>query len=166
MEMNDNNNHSLEVFNMYKNLHHIIRTLTIFTLLCFGSSAYAENSKDFGDYVIHHNAFRSDTLLPEVAKSYNLTRRNNRVIVNIAVLKKVLNTTGKPTAATVTGHISNLTGQLKNLEFREIKEDTAIYYLAESQFSEGEFLKFEIKVLPEGETQAARLKFNKRFSTH
>ena len=151
---------------MLKKLHHIIKILTIFTLLSFGANAHAENSKEFGDYVVHYNAFRSDTLLPEVAKQYDLTRRSNRVILNIAVLKKVLNTTGTPTAATVTGHVANLTGQMKALEFREIKEGTAIYYLAESQFTEGEFLKFDLKVTPNGETQAARLKFDKKFSTH
>ena len=150
---------------MYKKLHHIIKVLTIFTLLGFGSSVYAESSQEFGDYVIHYNAFRSDTLSPEIAKQYDLTRRNNRVILNIAVLKKVLNTTGTPTAAEVTGHIKNLTGQMKGITFRKITEGTAIYYLAESQFTEGEFLKFEIKVIPEGQTQAARLKFDKKFST-
>ncbi len=166
MKLNGNNNHSLEIYNMYKKLHHFIKILTIFTLLGFGSSAYAESSMEFGDYVIHYNAFRSDTLSPEIAKSYNLTRRNNRVIVNIAVLKKVLNTTGTPTAAKVTGHLKNLTGQMKAIEFREIKEDTAIYYLSEVQFTEGEFLKFDIKVTPEGGTRAASLKFDKRFSTY
>ena len=151
---------------MFKQLHHIIKILTIFTLLGFGSNAFAENAKEFGDYVIHYNAFRSDTLSADVAKQYNLTRRSNRVILNIAVLKKVLNTTGTPTAAKVTGHVSNLTGQMKNLEFREIKEGTAIYYLAESKFTEGEFLKFDIKVTPQGSAQSARLKFDKKFSTH
>ncbi|MDH3342846.1 MAG: DUF4426 domain-containing protein [Gammaproteobacteria bacterium] len=151
---------------MYKKRHDFIKILTISILLGFGSSAFAESSKEFGDFVIHYNAFRSDTLTPEIAKQYNLTRRNNRVIVNIAVLKKVLNTTGTPTAAKVTGHISNLTGQMKTIEFREIKEGTAIYYLSESQFTEGEFLKFELKVTPEGETEPARLKFDKKFSTY
>lgn len=126
----------------------------------------AESSKEFGDYVIHYNAFRSDTLSPEIAKSYDLTRRNNRLILNIAVLKKVMDTTGKPTAAEVSGHASNLTGQLKKLEFREIKEGNAIYYLAESKFTDGEFLKFELKITPEGETEPARLKFDKRFFTN
>ena len=90
---------------------------------------YHENSKEFGDYVIHYNAFRSDTISPEVAKQYGLTRANNRVLINIAVLKKVMNTTGKPTSSKVSGHASNLTGQLKNLEFKEITEGTAIYYV-------------------------------------
>lgn len=151
---------------MFIKLDHVIKLIILFTLSSLGASAYAENSKEFGDYVIHYNAFRSDTLSPEIAKNYNLTRRNNRVIVNIAVLKKVMNTTGTPTAASLTGHVGNLTGQMKNLEFRTIKEGTAIYYLAETKFTEGEFLKFDIKVLPEGSKQATRLNFDKKFSTH
>ena len=145
---------------------HIMRSLVVITILGFSTAVAAENSREFGKYVIHYNAFRSDTLEPEVAKSYNLTRRNNRLIINVAVLEKVMNTTGKPTAAQVTGHASNLAGQLKNLEFREIREGTAIYYLAESKFSDGEFLKFELKIKLEGEKQPARLKFDKRFYTH
>jgi hypothetical protein len=134
--------------------------------LTYSTDAAAENSKEFGKFVIHYSAFRSDILEPEIAKNYNLTRRNNRLIINIAVLEKVMDTTGKPTSAQITGHASNLTGQLKNLKFREIREGTAIYYLAESKFSDGEFLKFDLKIIPEGEEQPARLKFDKRFYTH
>lgn len=151
---------------MHISVVHIMRTFLVSLLFAFSTIATAENAREFGDYVIHYNAFRSDTLSPEVAKTYDLMRRNNRLIVNIAVLKKVMNTTGKPTAAEVTGHASNLTGQLKGLEFREIREGNAIYYLAESQFSDGEFLKFELKIKPEGEEHAARLKFDKRFFTY
>ena len=147
-------------------LRHLVKGIFLLALLSIGFNVSAESSKEFGDYVIHYNAFRSDTLTPEVAKTYNLQRRNNRLIVNIAVLKKVMDTTGKPTAAEVDGHASNLTGQLKKLEFREIKEGNAIYYLAESQFSDGEFLKFELKIKPEGEETPARLKFDKRFFTY
>ena len=151
---------------MHKTLLRITSLLTLFVLTLAGSSVMAESSKDFGNYVIHYNAFRSDTLEPEVAKAYNLKRRNNSAILNIAVLKKVMDTTGTPTSATITGHASNLTGQLKKLEFREIKEGTAIYYLAETQFSDGEFLKFKLKVNIDGEEHAARLKFDKRFFTN
>ena len=153
---------------MNKKQHHFIKILTLFILLGFGSSSFAdtEHAKDFGDYIIHHNVFRSDMLSAEIAKSYNLTRRNNRVVVNIAVIKKVPNTTGTATAATVTGQVKNLLGQMKTIEFHRVKEDTAIYYLAEIQFTEGELLRFDIKVTPEGESRAASLKFDKRFSTH
>ncbi len=139
----------------------------VFLAISFASlNSYAESSREFGDYVVHYNAFRSDTISPEVAKQYNLPRANNRVLINIAVLKKVLNTTGTPTPSLVTGHASNLTGQLKKLEFREIAEGTAIYYLAETKISDGEFLKFDLKVTPKGETRAVRLHFSKRFFTY
>jgi hypothetical protein len=142
------------------------RGLFILALAFFSLTSYAESSKEFGDYVIHYNAFRSDTIPPEVAKQYGLTRANNRVLINIAVLKKVMNTTGKPTKSTVTGSASNLTGQLKQLEFKEIDEGTAIYYLADTKISDGEFLKFDIKITPEGETRTASLTFDKRFFTY
>jgi hypothetical protein len=144
----------------------LLKSLFMFALLGVAASASAENSRVFGDYVVHYNAFRSDSLSPEIAKAYNLTRRNNRIIINITVLKKVMGTTGKPVPATVTGNASNLTGQLKSLEFREIKEDTAIYYIAEMKVSDGEFLKFKLNITPEGEEGPARLQFSKRFFTY
>lgn len=151
---------------MHNLTNNFFKLLFIFSLMLVSLSSHAENSKEFGDYVIHYNAFRSDTISPEVAKQYGLARANNRVLINIAVLKKVMNTTGKPTSSAVTGHASNLTGQLKQLEFKEITEGKAIYYLAETKISDGEFLKFDIKIIPEGETRAARLRFDKRFFTY
>ncbi len=151
---------------MHNLINKLFKTLFILFISLASLNSYAESSMEFGDYVVHYNAFRSDTISPEVAKQYGLARASNRILVNIAVLKKVMNTTGKPTSSKVTGHASNLTGQLKQLEFKEITEGTAIYYLAEAKISDGEFLKFDIKIMPEGETRAARLKFNKRFFTY
>ncbi len=149
------------------------RLLTLFSLilfslglLSFSSFTYAENSREFGDYVVHYNAFRSDTISPEIAKQHDLPRASNRVLINIAVLKKVMHTTGKPTAAKVEGHASNLTGQFKKLSFKTIKEGTAIYYLADTKISDGEFLKFDLRVTPEGESHPMRLRFDKRFFTY
>ena len=151
---------------MHNPINKLFKTLFISVLALISINSYADNSKEFGDYVIHYNAFRSDTISPEVAKQYGLARANNRVLINIAVLKKVLNTTGTPTPSKVTGHASNLTGQLKKLDFKTIKEGTAIYYIAETKISDGEFLKFDIKVIPDGEKRPARLRFDKRFFTY
>lgn len=144
----------------------LIKSLLILVFFGVSTQLSAENSRVFGDYVVHYNAFRSDILSPEMAKAYDVTRRNNRIVVNITVLKKVMGTTGKPVEATITGNASNLTGQLKTLEFREIKEDTAIYYLAELKVSDGEFLKFRLNITPQGEQGPARLQFSKRFFTY
>ncbi|MBT8120504.1 MAG: DUF4426 domain-containing protein [Gammaproteobacteria bacterium] len=151
---------------MHSQINKLFKVIFLSAIALFSLNSYAENSKEFGDYVVHYNAFRSDTISPEVAKQHGLARANNRVLINIALLKKVLNTTGKPTAAKVSGHASNLTGQLKQLEFKEITEGNAIYYLAETKISDGEFLKFDLKIIPEGETRAARLQFDKRFFTY
>lgn len=124
----------------------------------------AENSKSFGNYVVHYNAFRSDTLTPEIAKAYSLTRRNNRMVVNITVQKKD-GDVSKPVKAKVTGFASNLTGQTKELEFKEVYDGEAIYYLAQSQVSNQETLNFDITATPEGETIIAKVNFKQQFFT-
>jgi len=137
-------------------------SMLFFTL--FSGVVNAENSKQFGNYVIHYNSFRSDTLTPEIAKAYSLTRRNNRMVVNITVLKKTGDAT-QPVKAKVSGFASNLTGQVKDLQFKEVHDGEAIYYLAQSQVANHETLKFDIKVTPEGETLVANIKFQQKFYT-
>lgn len=130
----------------------------------FSSSVLAENSKTFGDYVVHFNAFRSDTLTPEIAKAYSLTRRNNRMVVNITVQKKNGDVT-RPVKASISGFASNLTGQVKELEFKEIHDGEAIYYLAQAQVANRETLKFDIKATPAGETLVGKINFKQQFFT-
>lgn len=128
------------------------------------TNAFAENAKAFGNYVVHYNAFRSDTLTPEIAKAYSLTRRNNRMVVNITVQQKNGDVT-KPVKASISGFASNLTGQTKALKFQEIHDGEAIYYLAQSQVSNRETLKFDITATPAGETLVAKLNFKQQFFT-
>ena len=141
-----------------------ITSLLVLLFSTFSTAALAENSRTFGDYVIHYNAFRSDTLTPEIAKAYSLTRRNNRMVVNITVQKKN-GDASKPVKATITGFASNLTGQVKDLEFKEIHDGEAIYYLAQSQVANRETLKFDITATPAGETLVAKLTFKQQFFT-
>ncbi len=138
----------------------------IFTLLfSLAFNAQADNSMKFGDYVVHYNAFRSDELTPDIAKAYGLTRRNNRMVLNITVQKLGKNGKTIPVKAKVQGFASNLTGQVKNLDFKEIYDGDAIYYLAQSQVSNRETLKFDIKATPEGATITANVKFKQQFFT-
>ncbi len=141
----------------------LVSVLMLFFAL-FSNAIIAENSKQFGDYVIHYNAFRSDTLTPEIAKAYSLTRRNNRMVINITVQKKDGDAT-RPVKAKVSGFASNLTGQVKDLEFKEIHDGEAIYYLAQSQVANQETLKFNIKATPAGESIIANIKFKQIFYT-
>ena len=130
------------------------------------TAVWAENVVRFGDYDVHYNALRTDVLTPEIAQAYQLTRRNNRAMVNITVQKRSAGGKTVPHKAKVDGFASNLTAQVKNLEFREIHDGDAIYYIAETQISNDETLNFEIKVTPEGNTTSTQVKFNQKFFTN
>ena len=146
----------------------ITKTILCSFLLFLSSSltsVYAENSMNFGDYVVHYNAFRSDTLTPEIAKAYQITRRNNRMVVNITVLKRQADGKTTPVKAKVEGFASNLSGQVKNLEFKEIVDGEAIYYITQDQVSHQETLKFEIKASPQGAGITGTVKFKQQFFT-
>ena len=142
-----------------------IRAILLALLGILPLSSFAEKSLDFGDYTVHFNAFRSDSLTPEIAKAYQLTRRNNRMVVNITVRKREGGGKTSPVKAKVSGFASNLSSQVKNLKFREIHDGGAIYYLAQAQVSNRETLKFDIKATPEGETITAKVKFKQQFFT-
>lgn len=139
-------------------------TLLLLLTSAVSSPAFAENSKAFGNYIVHYNAFRSDILTPEIAKAYSLTRRNNRMVVNITVQKKD-GDASKPVKAKIEGFASNLSGQTKTLDFKEIHDGEAIYYLAQAQVSNRETLKFDIKATPDGESITAQVNFSQQFFT-
>lgn len=137
-----------------------------FALILFGlSAAQADQSKDFGDYTIHYNAFTTDVLTADVARSYNITRSKNRALLNVSVLKKVMDASVKPVRAQVQASATNLSAQLMTFEVRELNDQGAIYYIAESQVNHRETLKFDIAVTPEGEDNTYRFSFSQQFFT-
>lgn len=120
---------------------------------------------EFGDFVVHYNAQATEMLPPEVARAYGIQRSANRAIVTVSVLRKAEGTIGQPVAAAITIDASNLTGQLKTVETREIQESGAIYYIGEIGVANRETLIFDITVRPEGETKSFRIKFRQQFYT-
>ena len=135
-------------------------------LLVSGIEARAEQLKTFGDYSVHYSTFTTDMLTAEVARSYNISRSKNRALLNISILKKVLDTNVKPVRAQVVASATNLSAQLKNLEIREISDQGAIYYIAEIPISDRETLNFNVEVTPEGETNTFTLTFQQQFFTN
>ena len=135
-------------------------------LLTDGLTASAEQAKSFGDYAIHYSTFRTDLLTPDVASGYSITRSKTRALLNISVLKKVLDASIKPVRATVVATATNLSAQLKNLEIKEISDQGAIYYIAEIPVSDRETLSFNVSVTPEGETNTYTFTFQQEFFTN
>ena len=143
----------------------VISLLLAFTFL-LPHSAVAENSKDFGEYVVHFNALATDMLPPQVAREYRITRSRNRGMVNITVLKKVLGSPGQPVHARVEAHAENLVGQGREIKLREIREGNAIYYIGEFRVANEETLKFTARARPQGTQQFLEVQFSQDFYTN
>lgn len=124
----------------------------------------AETFRDFGSYELHFNALRTDTLSPEIARSYGIQRSTNRVMLNVTILQKEASQAPrKPVDGEVQVDAYNLNGQLKNLDMRRVSEGDAIYYIGEVPISGTEILVFDISVVPSGESDPLKAKFKREF---
>ena len=122
--------------------------LAVFLLTaCLGASAMAADAidanrkKDFGDITVHYNTFNSTFLTPDIAKAAELIRSKNQGVINVSVIKD-----GKPLVANVTGTVKDLTSKSVPLNFRQVTEQGAIYYIAQYPVEQQETRTFEIKV--------------------
>jgi len=120
-------------------------------------------SKDFGDYVLHFNAISTDQLQPEIAQTYNIVRSKNRAMLNVSIIKKVKGTIGQSVTGDIKVTVNNLTGQVKNLALKEVRENDAIYYIGDAQVANGETLIFNLKVKPEDKTTGFSVRFSRQF---
>ncbi len=134
---------------------------TLASLAIFSSStSYAEQMLETTDYQIHYNAFNTMMVTPEVAQSLGFTRARNRALLNVSVLDA---NTKAPMMAMVKGQRKNLLGQIHPLEFQQVVEQGAIYYIAELRFSEAEMWNFDVQVQPDPHRPAVPLKFTQTF---
>jgi len=122
-----------------------------------------ESAKDFGDYVVHFNAIGTDQLTEDVARQYGIVRSRSRAMLNVSILRKVEGTMGSAVTGSVSASAINLTGQLKNITLREIKEGEAVYYIGETGISDGETLIFTVDVTPINEASRFTVRFKKQF---
>ena len=124
--------------------------------------AHAEIAQKFGPLEIHYNAISTDELLPDVARAYKIERSKTRGLVTLSVLKK--NAVGglTPMPAKVTIYATNLSRQLANIDMREVREGTAIYYLGEFRMSLPDTLKFTASVEVAGEPKR-EISFDQKF---
>lgn len=128
--------------------------------LTFSFAAKAENMKKLGNMDVHYMAIGASFLTPQVAKAYGIERSKYNALINISVMDNTKpNKPAKKVA--IMGTALNLTGQYKRLEFEEVKEGDAIYYLAQLGFRDKEKVKFELTITDGVETQT--LEFNQTF---
>lgn len=144
----------------------LLISLFLLGTLSYSLDSTAQQSQDFGEYVVHYNALNTKLIPPQVAKGYGIQRSSNRALLNVTVLKKVMDTPGTPVDAQVTAVGKNLTGQLREVEIREIKDpEGAIYYIGEFPVHNMETFNFTISVAVEGEDEPLLVKFRQQFYT-
>lgn len=128
------------------------------------AQALDETFKDFGNYEVHYNALRTDELSADIARIYGIQRSQNRVMLNVTVLRKEAeHAPRKPVEATVNADAYNLNGQLKDLELRRVSEGEAIYYIGDVSIAGSEILVFDISVTPTGESAPFNVKLKREF---
>ena len=144
----------------------ILCVLAALSLCLIPMSLYAQQSQDFGEYVVHYNALNTNLIPPQVAQAYGIKRSPSRALLNITVLKKVMDNPGTPVKAEIATTATNLTGQRRQIGLREILEpEGAVYYVAELPVNNMETLRFEIEIRIEGEREPLMVKFKQQFYT-
>jgi len=122
--------------------------------------ASAENMKKLGSMNVHYMAIGSTFFTPEIAKVYGITRSRYNGLINISVLDNTK--TGTPAkTVSIIGKAKNNLGQFKTLEFSEVKEGDAIYYLAQIKYNDEETIHFTLTINDGKEQQT--LKFSQKF---
>jgi hypothetical protein len=138
----------------------IVAMLTLSSLLLGSTQASAQQSTRLGPWEVHYNAFNSTLLRAEMAQQYKLERSSTLATLNITVLAAEL--PGKPAQQVkVSGYSMNPLSQQQRLQFNQVVEGDAVYYLAQVRFTNLETLRFFITI-DDGKQQQT-LKFHKEF---
>jgi hypothetical protein len=117
------------------------RFVSLVFCLLLALPAVAERKQTFGELDVHYSVFNSSFLQPDVAAAVGLTRSKTVGVLNIAALKG-----GQGQPAKVSGNVKNLLGQTSELQFKQVLESGAVYYLAEFPLRQREMLTFSIQV--------------------
>jgi len=136
----------------------LARRSALLIVLLFGSgAALAQQSARFGPYELHYSVVNTTFLLPEVAAAYGIVRGRDRAILTLAVRAQLDG--GSETRATLLqGRTWDLI-QTQALDFMEIREGQAVYYVADFKFINEEWRFFEVDFRPEGADQTYTFQF-------
>lgn len=123
--------------------------------------AQAQQSLRFDNYELHFSVVNTTFLSPEVASQYGIVRGKRRGIVNIAVREhREGMSDGEATTVPMTlkGRTWDLIAE-QPLNFTEISEDSAVYYIGDFKFINREWRWFELSFRPEGADKTYTHKF-------
>lgn len=144
-------------------MHHFYKIIFTLHLLFFlNAAAYAQefnDHQDFSRYSVYYSIFNSTFISADTAKIYGIKRSKYENLINVSLSPK-----GQYGAlpAKISGTVRNLMQQQKILDFIEIKEQGATYYIAPIRLTAQEILHFDLQVTPEGESNTLNIKFHRK----
>jgi hypothetical protein len=133
----------------------ILISCTLVWLALLPGLAHAQQSENFGPFELHYSIVNTTFLDPQIAANYGITRGKKRAIINLAVRENVAGGSAVRSML-LQGRTWDLI-QNQTLEFREIREGEAIYYIAEFTFIDEEWRFFEVDFRPAGAEQTYTL---------
>jgi hypothetical protein len=145
-------------------LNYAAMCILVFTaLLSFASQAQeappaTQTSSSFGTDTVYYSVLNTTFITPQVAKTYGIVRGEDKFLVNVSI-RRQLDASNIAVRADVTGSSSDLI-YLNPLDFREIIEQDAIYYIAEFDISNDERQDFRLTVSVD-DRPSYNIKFNK-----
>lgn len=137
----------------------------VFALMSLAGAVQAQQASEQGAYTIHFSAMNTSQLTPEIARAYGIQRSSSLAMLNITVLKKGADGQQRAVTAVVKASGRNLTGQLREISMREIREGEAIYYIGVFRVNNMETFDFSVQVTPQGESRPLEVRFRQQFFT-
>lgn len=113
------------------------------------------------DHEVDYKALNTTSLNDEVAKLYGIDQEDTLGLVMVSVYQTDENGIG--VEACVSGQATNLIGQMKRLEFEEIREGAAIYHISTFPFSHKEHISFKVDVQISATGETHELKWKQQF---
>lgn len=136
-------------------------TLLLFAILALPALAEQGGQSVLADgYEIHYAAINSTEVPPATARALDIRRSDARALL---VLNAQRASDGSSLRATAEGEVRNLAGQEKDFAPRAVEDGDVWYVLAEFRVANGERLRFDLQVTPEGAGRAIPLRFQQTF---
>ena len=133
------------------------------TLVVAAIAVAQEPYKEHAGHKIFYTAFNSSFIQPDIAQLYELTRGSDQGLVNIAVVKSSPEGDSLGLPVKVSGSATNLIMQTNQLDFTEIRDGEAVYYLAPFEFENEEVIHFDIEVEVAANTAPLSFRFTRTF---
>jgi hypothetical protein len=114
-----------------------------------------------GDVTIRANVLPTASLSEAMAKQYGIAREDDRVMLLVSVRQ---GPDGQDTAlpATIEAYATNLHGQRRGIEMRELRSDGYVDYVGTAKVSPPDTLRFDLEIVRENGARST-MQFNRDF---